>query len=801
MDSNFHSVGIKKPEKSGGSMVKVPPGPILTPKPTPPKPTGIVSPSLHSSTKSPSSPSCITAPSNVVTPIDTTLTTSTTPTSASATPTSVKRENGKASLSENSLEGKTNGMREFSIPLRKTSIAATLDKYHIQQKISPTADSTTPSLNQVKQQEVKKKPPVAPPFFTPRQITNSTKSKKMSKPPVAPPLSTPRQIATPKKTSKPAVLDQGIGREGETPAMPAILNQEVERGGEAPVVPETAKKPTMLDQGGHNAPVVPATAKKSAALDQVVGRGGEAPVPTTAERLAVLDQVVERRKESPAKKGTPQEICSEPISAVKSISPQPTTLVWPEGSGKSLLEIAEEVIEEKKGGRMEERVEEKEGKRKDEKEKKEENGRGREKPKPKQTKYVQQSFMDLSDPTSRPSSSYPKSLISPTEGDVFGLSSILPTPPHLDSMQLSPFSLKQQKVAMVSPLPHSSSTVSSKPVARVKPNLHLSPIDSGSKISEVYQAQSGFKIKDSPTTPSPHLHSLVGGSSPWVVTSKSHDISEERLKEGRKPSSSDGKPRGWKVLKQRVSAQTSGNEDVFSSSKSAKKKRKKKKKHKHHSHVPSTSESSDSETEHRSAGNKHQRRTYKERESAQKNYKEQEERETVRKRSRRDYSDDEDDDNDDRHWRRREHEVRHHHSKKHKKLHKKHKEEKERVKEKRREWEKVRRKHHRHSTTSYIHSPSSCSDSESERDRRHHRESWKHSEKKREKLEQQHQHSRHHKHHSPSPHSDEDRRRKRERRHGGGGGRSRSPDNRKKMRLDSSSRKEVKDRTKKLRTG
>ncbi len=353
----------------------------------------------------------------------------------------------------------------------------------------------------------------------------------------------------------------------------------------------------------------------------------------------------------------------------------------------------------------------------------------------------------------------------------------LPTTP----MSMQTISAKQQKVAMVSPLPHHQS--GQKPVARVKPSLHLSPIDSGSRGGmEAGHTSSGFKVSGS-LTPSPHMPAQASKSSPWVVTSKSHD--GKSREGGARRSVSDGTPAGWKVT-EAPKPVTSGSEDVFSSSKPPKKKRKK---HHYRSCSSSPSDYSNSDTDWRPHDHKHHRSS---------NSKRRQDREHTRKRSRRDYSDMEEDYHHSRSL--HEHDSRHH-SKKHKKTHKKHRDERER--EKRRE--KERRKHRRHSTTSYIYS--SASESGEDEKKKHHRDrdSHKYSSKRRDQYsashDQHHSSSRHHKHRSSTPESEEERQKKKDRRHERSN-RSRSPvTDSKWLKFGTSDQRDAKESTKKYKNG
>ena len=173
-------------------------------------------------------------------------------------------------------------------------------------------------------------------------------------------------------------------------------------------------------------------------------------------------------------------------------------------------------------------------------------------------------------------------------------------PKRLASLHMSPFSLKQ-KVAMVSPLPHSGT--GTKPVARVKPRLHLSP--SGSKDETQTQG------KDTPT-PSTTPH--IGMLSSLPVTSKSPNRSDH-----------SSAAHGWKG-KDSASFKFPllGSDGHFS------KPKKSKKKHKHRNHSPLDYESSESESDRRSR--RHERRDA---------YEERTTQEVSRKRDRKEYSNNE----------------------------------------------------------------------------------------------------------------------------------------------------------------
>ena len=80
------------------------------------------------------------------------------------------------------------------------------------------------------------------------------------------------------------------------------------------------------------------------------------------------------------------------------------------------------------------------------------------------------------------------------------------SPPRLGSLRMAPFTLKQ-KVAHVSPLPP---LVGTKPIARVKPNLHLSPPDAHSRAAAI-------------TPSTPHAY----GTSLWTVTPRSEESEED----------------------------------------------------------------------------------------------------------------------------------------------------------------------------------------------------------------------------------------------------------------------------------
>ena len=706
------------------------------------------------------------------------------------------------SSSENTAEG----MREFSIPLRKSYIPAALEKCFKSTKSSPFLASVTPTPNRIKMKKVH----LAVPIFTPRQIATPIKPKK-------------------NKIKKLAGWEQGVVRGEETSAMPSPDKYQTSLGNSSqyisevrsisgntpvqatPILPpvtsrsllevvvedgkknerngeelsegwkeeerkekidkklEVRKDKMEMKQEERKERVEKLEERKVEGMGKLEGRKEERMEKKLEGRKVGKMEKLEGKKEEKKLEGRKEEGIEkfkgwkEERMAKKLEERKDERVEKLEGRKVEKIEKLEErreegmekKLEERKEERMDKlegRVEENEGGVMAEKGEKEEERCGEATVKPKQSRTIQPGFVALSEQTTSTAVLHSKSvaMLTEREADLYPtLSSDSPTNPHLDSMQLTPSSFKQ-KVAMVSPLPHSSSA-SSKPIARVKPNLHLSPVDSGSKNSDIHPTHSGTQIRGTPT-PSPHF----GLGLPRVISNKSHDISEEKIGEsGRRLSSSDGYTQGWKVTN---STPISENKKNPSSSRSAKK-RKKKRKHKHHSYLPSSG-SSGSDAEQVSE-NRHQQRDHGKWESG-------------RKRSRRDYSSDDED--DDRRRQLRSVGVKYRHTKKHKKAHKKHREEKRRGREK-------DRKKHRHSNSSYIRS----SDSGSERVGHCYRVLWKHSEKKRE-------HFVHHRHRSPSPWSDEDRKRERWR-----GERSKSPADRKKMRLDSSSRTEGK--TKKLKPG
>lgn len=90
-----------------------------------------------------------------------------------------------------------------------------------------------------------------------------------------------------------------------------------------------------------------------------------------------------------------------------------------------------------------------------------------------------------------------------------GTSSSL-SPQRLGSLRLAPFSLKP-KVARVTPLPHSIGRGGSKPIARVKPNMHLSPPSSKEDTSASFLATPQAPPRMSPWTITPRNDSEDGG--------------------------------------------------------------------------------------------------------------------------------------------------------------------------------------------------------------------------------------------------------------------------------------------------
>jgi len=389
-------------------------------------------------------------------------------------------------------------------------------------------------------------------------------------------------------------------------------------------------------------------------------------------------------------------------------------------------------------------------------------------------------------------------------------------------------SSKQQKVAMVSPLPQSSALAGAKPVARVKPNLHLDPLPVPKSTEFRRTTSCGFKVSESLTPPSPNLPSAQASkSSPWLVTAKGKQGAKSREGgvEGGPPmrsSFSDATPTGWKVTEFHKHMPTSGSEDVFgSSSKSLKKK---KKKHRHHSRVSSPSDFSDSDSDCKprtgSGGSKHHKYSHDDREGSRRRA---DAREHARKRSRRDLSDSEATGDYYSYNRSCDYDEHRRHGKKHRRAHKKHKMERERE----RRCEKERRKYRCHSTTSYIYSSDSSDSEEDGQRKRHHKEDRKnrdchrYGDKRHDQYHSSRDHHHHHHHHHHHPHPSSSRHRDHTRRSSsppsdGDGGerrkrkdrwyersdRSRSPiSDSKRTKFGCSVQREGKDATEKVRKG
>ena len=158
----------------------------------------------------------------------------------------------------------------------------------------------------------------------------------------------------------------------------------------------------------------------------------------------------------------------------------------------------------------------------------------------------------------------------PVDREMYPPVPVEPPSHQLANLHMTPFSLKQ-KVAMVSPLPHSGTGM--KPVARVKPSLHLSP------------SHSSTKDTPTPTPSTPHMNA----TSPWMISSKSPSLPEGK--------NFNTEAHGWKV--------TTEADNIHTTSKSKKKKKKHKKYRIHSPPDYSTSESdSDRKTSRRESSSR-----------------------------------------------------------------------------------------------------------------------------------------------------------------------------------------------------